>query len=84
MNYYVLARLDSTFDVHDEPAKGKYALVTSRSFDTFADAETYANGVAPSREPKIVLEVSALPEEKETEKPEDTGFVYFGMNDNHW
>jgi hypothetical protein len=41
---------------------GKYVLATSRSFETFKLAETYSKSIAPSREPKILLEVTALDE----------------------
>jgi hypothetical protein len=62
MKYYVICRGDTNIPlgdgtVHTSTVKGKYALVTSRSFPTFGDAETYAEGVAPSREPKILMEV---------------------------
>ena len=61
MKYFVIARVDDASVMFGDgtivrsPIKGKYALVTSRSFDTFELAETYAKGVAPSREPKILL-----------------------------
>lgn len=68
MKYFVIARIDDSSVMFGDgtivrsPVKGKYCLVTSRSFDTFELAETYADGVAPSREPKILLEVTALDE----------------------
>jgi len=58
MKYYVMCRLDNTMDDDGEyTITGKYVLATSRSFDTFGEAETYSEGVAPSREPKILMEV---------------------------
>ena len=68
MNYYVICRTDEwrgkLVDGNTVPTieVGKYALVTSRSFDTFELAENYATGIAPSREPKILMEVFALPD----------------------
>jgi len=61
MNYYVMCRLDNTMDDNGEyTITGKYVLATSRPFETFELAETYAEGVADSREPKILLEVTPL------------------------
>lgn len=62
MNYYVMARLDSPKEVTGKPAQGNYALATSRSFPSFDEANHYADGIAPSRKPKILLEVLALPD----------------------
>lgn len=85
MNYYVMARTDEwrgkLVDGNTVPTieMGKYALVTSRPFVTFECAETYAAGIAPSREPKILMEVTALPAEDDPKKD-----VFFGMNDTHY
>lgn len=59
MNYYVICRLDPpiNFGGDDEPEMGKYVLTTSRSFDSFDEAETYTRAIAPAREPKILVEV---------------------------
>lgn len=63
MNYYVMCRLDNTMDDDGKyTITGKYVLATSRSFETFKLAETYSKSIAPSREPKILLEVTALDE----------------------
>ena len=63
MNYYVMCKLDNTMDDDGEyTITGKYVLATSRPFVTFEIAENYASGIAPSREPKILLEVHALPD----------------------
>ena len=47
-------------DNGDYTVPGKYVLATSRSFPTFGEAEVYSEVIAPSREPKILLEVSPL------------------------
>ena len=63
MSYYVICRTDQRADIGEggiEYVMGKYALTTSRSFDDFAAAERYASGVAPTREPKILMEVFAM------------------------
>jgi len=66
MNYYVICREDDPSVILGDgtlirsPLKGKYALITSRSFDTFEEAENYSDGIADSREPKILLEVTPL------------------------
>ena len=58
MNYYVMCKLDPpVLSNDDEPEMGKYVLATSRPFPSFGEAETYAEGIAPVREPKILLEV---------------------------
>ena len=57
MNYYVMCRLDYS---PEEGEPGKYILATSRSFPSFKAAETYAEGIDPGREPKIVMEVLPL------------------------
>ena len=58
MKYYVICKLDPpVLSNEDEPEMGKYVLATSRSFDDFPAAEHYAEGIAPCREPKILLEV---------------------------
>ena len=65
MNYFVIAKTDEwrgkLVDGNTVPTieMGKYALVTSQSFETFELANTYAEGVAPAREPKILMEVEA-------------------------
>jgi hypothetical protein len=61
MNYYVMCRLDETMDDNGNyTVQGKYVLATSRSFPTYGEAEIYSGAIAPSREPRILLEVSPL------------------------
>jgi len=71
MSYYVICRKDNAMPlgdgtVHHSVVMGVYALTTSRSFETFELAEKYATGIAPSREPKILMEVYALTEDEES------------------
>ena len=55
-NYYVICREDDNRD----GSKGKYVLATSRTFTHYSDAEGFAEGISPKREPKILLEVHPL------------------------
>ncbi len=54
MSYYVICRGDTRPD----GSKGKYILATSRTFDSWYDAEKYADTVNSSREPKILMDLN--------------------------
>jgi hypothetical protein len=59
MSYYVICRGDTT----SGNKKGKYVLLRDRPFYNYELAADYVTGVAPSREPKILMEVHDLPPE---------------------
>jgi hypothetical protein len=52
MSCYVICREDTRQD----GSKGKYVLATSRSFDTWDDAEKYSDTINSSREPKVLAD----------------------------
>ena len=55
MKYYVICRLDCEPD----ETPGKYVLV-SKTFDDQEAAAKYASEISPSREPKVLLDVTEM------------------------
>ena len=56
MSYYVICREDT----RDDGSKGKYVLATSRSFEDWDAANTYAQTVNSSREPKVLADQDGI------------------------
>ncbi len=56
MSYYVICRGDTRPD----GSKGKYVLATSRNFNSWSEADTYAGTVSSSREPKVLADLDGI------------------------
>jgi len=61
MKYRVICREDSSPDlVSSEMTPRKYVLATSKEFDDQEAATKYASEISPSREPRVLLDVTEI------------------------